>query len=101
LFPPTRLGDVITQKTVKRNLTVVRTLYKTKTKYFLRIQCQYFVADKWRRNVKKMLKKKEKTKGRSERVSEESDKDSDVCRPHNMLLFLRKKLAGYKEESSE
>jgi hypothetical protein len=48
-----------------------------------------------------MLKKEEKTKGRSERVSEGSGKDSDICRPHNRLLFLRTKLAGYKEETSE
>jgi hypothetical protein len=55
----------------------------------------------WTRNAEMMLKKKEKTKGRSEGVSEGSGKDSDACRPHNMLLFLRMKLAEYKEESSE
>lgn len=56
-----------------------------------------------------MVKKREhyaekegkKTKGMSERVSEGSSKDSDVCRAHSMLLFLRKKLAGCKEDASE
>jgi len=42
-----------------------------------------------------------KTKGRSGRVSEGSGKDSNVCRPHNVLLFLLTKLAGCKEETSE
>ena len=40
-------------------------------------------------------------KERSERVSERSGNDSDVCRPHNMLLFLWKKLAWYKEKASD
>jgi hypothetical protein len=71
----------------------VRTFCIPQAKYCLQIQCQYFVAGKWRRNAKKMLKNKEKTKGRSERVSEGSGKDSDVCRPHNMLLFERKKIS--------
>jgi hypothetical protein len=65
-------------------------LYIPQAKYRLQIQCQYFVAGKWRRNAKKMLKKKEKAKGRNERLSEGSGKDSDVCRPHNMLLFGEK-----------